>query len=130
MNDCLKKRLKAFGFAYSGIRQFVSDGVHPRFHLLSATAALVLGFWLQLSSIEWVGLVLVISGVLVAEMFNSALETLADTITLERHPGIKKAKDISAGAVLVAALAAVTFAGIIFAPKILHKISLLWTQTV
>jgi diacylglycerol kinase len=130
MNDCLKKRLQAFGFAFSGIRQFASDGVHPRFQLLSATLAVVLGFWLRLSALEWVGLALVISGVLIAEMFNSALETLADTITLESHPGIKKAKDISAGAVLVAALAAVTFAGIIFAPKIIHKISQLWTQTV
>ena len=53
-------------------------------------------------------------------MINSAIESLGDTITLEKNPGIGRAKDVSAGAVLITAIFSATIAALIFLPKIYY----------
>jgi diacylglycerol kinase len=61
--------------------------------------------------------VLVIGGVIAMELINSSIEELADLYSREHNPRIKKIKDLGAGAVLVAAIAALIVGVIIFLPK-------------
>jgi diacylglycerol kinase len=56
------------------------------------------------------------------EMLNTAIEKLCDVVHKEIHPGIKKVKDIAAGAVLIAAFCSVITGAVIFLPKIIHFI--------
>ncbi len=55
----------------------------------------------------------------IAEAFNTALEALADAVHPERHEGVGRAKDVAAGGVLVAAIAAAVIGAAIFGPRIL-----------
>ena len=72
-----------------------------------AVAVLVVGAFLPLPPFAWALVVVAIALVLVAELFNSALEAVVDLASPADHPLAKQAKDIAAGAVLVAAAAAV-----------------------
>lgn len=67
---------------------------------------MAVGWWLQVSHAQWLVLVLCVTMVIAAELFNSAIEHLARAITREEHPEIRDALDIASGAVLVAAIGA------------------------
>ena len=68
---------------------------------------------------EWCWITLAIGLVLLAEMFNTAIEYLTDLASPEIHPLAKKTKDVASGAVLIAALVAVVIGLLIFLPKLL-----------
>lgn len=107
-----------FGYAFSGLRQMLETEPHARFHLaataLVATLAATLGF----SVSDWRWLLTAIALVWIAEAFNTAIEALADRITEERDPLIKRAKDVAAGGVLVAAILAAAIGGLTFWPHL------------
>jgi diacylglycerol kinase len=71
-----------------------------------------------LTAEEWRWVIVAIGLILVAEAFNSAVERLGDAITSESHPHLRFAKDIAAGAVLVAVITGVVITGTIFAPRL------------
>jgi diacylglycerol kinase len=81
--------------------------------IVLATAALV-----RVDRVEWCLLVLCITGVLTAEMFNSALESMAKAITRESHPHLGNSLDIGSAAVLIAAMGAAIVGTIIFTHRI------------
>lgn len=87
-------------------------------HITLAVVALVLGVVLRLSPPEFALIVLTIAMVLVLECVNTALESLADVASPTFHPLIKRAKDVSAAAVLVGALASLAIAALLFVPRI------------
>lgn len=89
-----------------------------RIHLVCFLVAVVLGFVVHLSMLEWIGLVLCAAFVIGSEVMNTAIEVLADTLHPDSHPGIGKAKDLAAGAVLIAAVAAGVVGAILFLPKL------------
>lgn len=89
-----------------------------RAHFLLLIVAAVLGVVLQLSSLEWIVVVLCAAWVIFSELVNTAIEYLADTLHPEENPGIGKAKDIAAGAVLIASVAAGIVGAILFLPKL------------
>lgn len=109
---------RVFADAMRGIRVATRSERNLRIHFCIVIVVVVLGFFLNVSGWEWVALVFCIGIVLVAEMINSAVESLADTTHPEKHPGIRDTKDIAAGAVLIAVLAAVVVGVIIFLPKL------------
>ncbi|MEM9478220.1 MAG: diacylglycerol kinase family protein [Verrucomicrobiota bacterium] len=115
----MKKIFESFGCALHGVTQFVASERHARIHLAAAIAAIALGFWLGITSLEWTAIVLCIGFVLSAEAMNTAIEALADAVHPEKHPLIKKAKDVAAGAVLLAAITAATVGAIVFVPKLI-----------
>ena len=71
-----------------------------------------------LSLVEWCLIVLCIAGVLAAEMFNSALESMAKAITSENNPHVGRSLDIGSAAVLTASIGAATVGAIIFLPRL------------
>lgn len=93
-------------------------------HLLAIVCVIALGLYLELSLREWSFLSFAIGLVLVAEMINTAIEFLGDAITEEQNDNIKNAKDVAAGAVLIAAIIAIATACFIFIPKLISHLAL------
>lgn len=114
----LKKRLASFKYAFTGIGLLVRTQVNTQFHLLAAVGVIGLGWYLQISTLEWAILALTIGSVIAAEGFNTALEFLTDLVSPDYHELAGKTKDVAAGAVLICAFAAIGVAVAIFGPKI------------
>ena len=75
-------------------------------HLPAAAAVVAAGLFVGCGPLEWALLAIAIGGVLAAELFNTAIESLARAIGVGRHPRIRDALDMAGGAVLLASLAA------------------------
>lgn len=88
-------------------------------HIIAAVLICITGFYFNLTSVEWVVIVLCIVLVISFELINTAIEELCNMVHPEEHPIIKKVKDIAAAAVLVAAIGSVVAALIIFLPKLI-----------
>jgi len=113
------KILRSFAYAWAGIRSCSSSEANFKIHILFALAAIILGFLLNISPNEWIAIIICIAFVLAMEMINTAIEKLCDVVQQDIHPGIKKVKDITAGAVLVAAIGSFFIGTVIFLPKII-----------
>ena len=114
----LNKRIKSFTYAFQGVAPVFKTQANIIIHSLAAIIVIALGLFCRLSSIEWIIEIGAIGFVFVCEFFNSALETLADFVSPEKHEAIKKVKDISAAAVLISAITAAIVGCIIFIPKL------------
>jgi diacylglycerol kinase len=119
----MKARLRSFTYAFQGWKVLLGNEHNARIHLVAALMAVLAGFFLDISSGEWVIIVLCIGLVLAAESFNSAIEYLCNFVSPQYHELIKKIKDLSALAVLFIALAALISGIIIFLPKIIQLCS-------
>ena len=111
--------IKSFGYAFTGIYDLLRSEPNTRIHLLATVCALIAGILLRISKTEWCIILVVIAIVWAAEAFNTAIEKLTDHLFPEYHEKARFAKDISAGAVLVCAMAALVCGLIIFVPKLL-----------
>lgn len=112
----LRQRGRSLGYAIAGLTTLVRTQAHARIHLLAAALVVLTGILTGIGRYDWLALTLAITGVWVAEAFNTALEFLADASVPERHPQIGHAKDIAAAAVLLTALAALVIAALVFLP--------------
>ena len=97
---------RSFNHAYRGLLYAVRTQRNMRFHVVASAVVLVLSLLVGVSKLELAMLVIVIMAVFVTELFNTAMEFAVDLVTREYHPLAKLAKDVSAGAVLVASVAA------------------------
>ncbi len=88
--------------------------LHMRFHFFTLVAVLLAGLLLNLDPRDMLVLVFAVTLVIVAEMFNTAIEAVVDMITQNYNPAAKLAKDVAAGAVLLAAANAVIAGVLIF----------------
>ena len=84
--------------------------------MLVSVLVCALGFLLHLAPLRMVAIMFAVGFVLVAELFNTAVEAAVDLAMPEHHPLAKRAKDASAGAVLLAAVCAALVGGIVFLP--------------
>jgi len=114
----IAKRLKSFTYAFNGLRILLREEHNSRIHLFATVCVVVAGVIFRISSLEWVAVVFAIGLVFGGEIFNSAIEDLADVVCPERDERIKKVKDLSAAAVLVSAFTALIIGLIIFIPKV------------
>lgn len=115
--------LTTFKNAFVGILTAVNSQANMRIHFSAATLVFILAAILQVSLTEGLVLVLTVASVMAAEMANTAIEFLADTVTLEKNEGIRRAKDVAAGGVLLTAIFSVIIGLLIFAPKIIKIIN-------
>jgi diacylglycerol kinase (ATP) len=118
-----KKRIKSFGYAFTGLYELVKSEPNARIHLAATFCAVLAGFLLRISNAEWCIISIAIALVWTAEAFNTVIEKLVDHFFPEYHETARVAKDISAGAVLVCAIAALICGLIIFLPKLVLIIS-------
>lgn len=111
-------RLRSFRFAWAGVRHMLRHQHNAQIHLLITVAVCAAGAGIGLDRTEWLWIVLAIALVWVAEAFNTAFEYLCDVVEPDFHHGVEKAKDIAAGAVLIAAVAAAALGGLVFWPHL------------
>jgi diacylglycerol kinase (ATP) len=104
--------------AIDGILQAAKTQRHLKFHLLAAFSVLLFCFSVGLDKYEFAVIAMVTLLVIVAEMFNSALEAAVDLATRESNELARTAKDIAAGAVLISAIGALVIAFLILGPHI------------
>ncbi|MBW3624608.1 MAG: diacylglycerol kinase [Armatimonadetes bacterium] len=109
-----KNSLAALGHAIDGILHAYRTQRHVRFHFWMVILILIAARVMNFDRSKMVLLFFAISIVLICEMFNTALEAAVDLFTDKYHPLAKHAKDIAAGAVLVAALNAIVIGGFLF----------------
>ena len=107
-------RIASFRHALAGLRQLVRTQPNARIHLVVTGLVTIAGWVSGLTRMEWALLVFAIALVWVSETLNTALEFLADAVSPEHNPLIMHAKDIAAGAVLLAALTALAIAALVF----------------
>jgi len=114
----LQNRWKGAVYAYKGLILLIRTERAIQFQLILASLVTIAGVYYGLSNLEWVLQTLAIALVLGIEGLNTAIEKLADYIQPEHDPKIGFIKDISAGAVLIVAIAAVIAGLLIYIPKI------------
>lgn len=109
-------RGKSFACALRGIAVLLRTQTNARIHLLATVLVVAAGFVFRISRGEWVPLAFAIAIVWIAEAVNTAIEALADRITRENDDAIRRAKDVAAGAVLLAAITAAIIGLLILGP--------------
>lgn len=119
-----KSRRKSFGHAFQGLFSLLKSEQNAWIHLFASILAVITGIILKISSSDWVFLTIVIGLVFLTELINTAVEELCDIVDPEWNEKIKKAKDLSAAAVLIAAIVAVIAGCLIFLPGIIRLLSL------
>jgi len=113
----MKQIFRSFGYAIKGLLWAIRTQTNMKIHLLAVLVVTVTGSFLDLNAVEWAIIALTIGFVLTAEMMNTAIEVLTDMISPEYNEKAGLAKDVAAGAVLVAAIVATVVAIYIFGNK-------------
>lgn len=114
----LIERLKSIRFALRGVWFLISTEGSIKIQVSIAIIATFMGFYFEISSVEWLIQFVVIGLVLVAESLNTAIEKLSDFLYPNYHKKIGFIKDVSAGSAAIAALISLIVGGIIYIPKI------------
>ncbi|MFA5913379.1 MAG: diacylglycerol kinase family protein [Burkholderiales bacterium] len=115
----LSARLRSFGHAFRGLKLLLQTQHNARIHALATVLVAAAGALAGLSPAEWALIALAATGVWVAEALNTSIEFLVDLVSPGQHPLAGRAKDVAAGAVLVAAIGSVVVGGLVFGPHLL-----------
>ncbi len=113
-----KKRILAFGHAFSGFLAAFKAEAHLKIHVLATILVIACGVYFKISKLEWLIVIICCGLVIAAELFNTAIENLCNVISSQHHPTIKFIKDVSAAAVLILCVMSVIIAVLIFGQKI------------
>lgn len=114
------KTARSFRYAFRGIWLVARYENNARVHMLASVLAVCAGLICGLSRDEWLWTVAAIALVWVCETFNTAFEKLVDLVSPDFNPKAGAVKDLSAGAVLIAAMFAFTTGMLIFLPKLIQ----------
>jgi diacylglycerol kinase (ATP) len=109
--------LESFNFAFEGIIHVLRTQRNMRIHFLAAVVVLVTAVAIGVSKLELIALLLAIAFVFITEMVNSAIEQAIDVATTSFDPLAKLAKDVAAGAVLIATVNAVAIGYLVFSGR-------------
>jgi diacylglycerol kinase len=110
----MRRFCKSLVYALNGIRSAFKSERNFRIHIVAMIISIAMGLYLQISIQSWAFVIFAIGFVLVAELFNTAVERLGDeTANGKQRQRVKQAKDISAGAVLISVLTALAI-GLLF----------------
>lgn len=115
-----KDYFSSFRNAVSGFFTAFKSEKNLRIHFIMGTSVVFLGLLLRIKIHEWIYLVIIISLVFISELFNTAIENTVDFISRDNDPLARKIKDISAAAVLIAAITSIILGILIFLPKLLY----------
>jgi diacylglycerol kinase (ATP) len=111
----------SFNYAFEGLIHVLRTQRNMRVHFLAAAVVLVVALVVNVSKIELIALLISILFVLVTEMVNTAIEGAIDVATSSFDPMAKLAKDIAAGAVLLATINAIAVGYLVFSGKVASR---------
>jgi diacylglycerol kinase (ATP) len=115
--------LDSFNYAFEGVIHVLRTQRNMRIHFLVAAAVLVAAVAIGVSRLELIALMISIAFVLISEMINTAIEGAVDVSTTSFDPNAKLAKDIAAGAVLIATVNAVVIGYLVFSEAVQDRSS-------
>ncbi len=115
-------RIRSFRYAFRGVCIMVQSQHNAWIHAVATACVVGAGIFFHLKRNDWNWIILAIMAVWSAEALNTAFEFLADATNPSFHPLIGKAKDVAAGAVLIAALGSVAIGVMVFGPHVLEAI--------
>ena len=118
-----RKLVDSMGHALRGLYYSFRTQRNLKIHICAAILALIAGYFLKISAVEFAVIFLVIALVILLELINTAIEEVVNMLLLTRKMRAMVAKDVSAAAVLVASAASVAVGICIFLPKIMNIIS-------
>jgi diacylglycerol kinase (ATP) len=113
--------LDSFNFAFEGIIHVLRTQRNLRIHFAVAVGVLIVALIVDVTKMELIALLISVTFVLIAEMLNTAVEAAIDIATTSFDPMAKLAKDIAAGAVLIAAINAIAVGYIVFSGKVADR---------
>ena len=116
----LTGRLRSFGHAFRGLKVLLQTQHNARIHAVATVLVVVAGALLRISALDWALIALAVLCVWSAEAMNTAIEFVVDLVSPEHHPLAAKAKDVAAGAVLVAAIGSAIVGGLVFGPHVVR----------
>lgn len=116
----LAKRAQGFKHAFRGVYVFVRVTPNVLLHALALILVVSLGFYFDITRVEWIAITFACGLVFVTEAVNTALEIDINLTSPEYHPYARDTKDVAAGAVLLASLTALTVGLIVFIPYVLY----------
>ena len=111
-------RIRSFKCALKGMRVMMMSQHNAWLHAVATMVVISLGLYFRLTFAEWCCVILAMMSVWTSEALNTAFEFLTDVASPEFHPLAEKAKDIAAGAVLIAAIGSVFIGLMVFGPHI------------
>ena len=114
-----KRMLKSFKFSFDGLKYAYLHEQSLTLHVIVMTLIIAFGLGFKISAIQWVVTLIMGALILVAELFNTAIEAVVDMVTEEYHPLAKVAKDTASGACFVANMTAAGMWLVVFIPKII-----------
>jgi len=115
----MKKLIRSFGYAFKGLSHAAATQLNFRIHLVATLLAIFMGYALHITVNEWLWIILCMAIVLITELLNTAIEFLTNLVSPDYNELAGHVKDISAGAVVIAAIFALITALVIFLPKLL-----------
>jgi diacylglycerol kinase (ATP) len=113
-----RKIMNSFRDAFSGLAYAFKTERNINLHILGAAAALAASFYFQVERYELLFVLTAIFLIFITEMLNTSVEAVVDLKTEEYHPLARIAKNVAAGAVLCAALFALSVAYLVFAERV------------
>ncbi|MFS0554621.1 diacylglycerol kinase family protein [Brevibacillus sp. 179-C9.3 HS] len=117
-----RRLTRSFTYALQGIAYTVRTQRNMQIHVAAAIMVLAAAWWLQISRSDVLLVFFSIGLVFSLELVNTAIEAVVDLASPEWHAKAKIAKDVGAGAVLVAAILSVFVGVVVFGPPLLQKV--------
>jgi diacylglycerol kinase len=114
----LTGRLRSFGHAFRGLAILLWTQHNARIHAVATILVVAAGALLRISPTEWVLIALAVVCVWATEALNTSIEFLVDLVSPDLHPLAAKAKDVAAGAVLIAAIGSLIVGALVFGPHV------------
>jgi diacylglycerol kinase len=112
------KFVTGFKYAFQGLWYALRTQRNMRFHVVVAILVIIAGISFRVSAVEFAMLFVAITGVFIAEMFNTVIELCVDLASPTYHPLAKIAKDVAAGAVLLSAILSVIIGLFVLGPHL------------
>jgi diacylglycerol kinase len=113
--------VRSFGHAFQGWWYVLRTQRNAWLEVAIACGVFAVAIWLRLDALSWVIIVLTAALVFAAEFLNTAVEVIVDLVSPQHHPLAKIAKDVAAGAVLLAASGAAVVGLLLLGPPLLAK---------
>jgi diacylglycerol kinase len=125
MRNFLRGRMGSFRPAFEGFAHVLRTQPNAWIHSFISLLVIVAGLWVQLDLASWAFIVLAMALVWVIEFANTAIEAAVDIASPKHHALAKVAKDVSAAAVVIGAIAAVVIGILVLGPRLWERITVL-----
>ena len=121
----IKNRCESFKYAFEGLRDICKREHNAWVHICFTIIVLALSAWLQIDSVKFAFIIIVISLVWITEAFNTVLEIVIDIVSPQYTKAARRAKDIAAAAVLVASIGALICGVVLLGPPLFFKLGIM-----